>query len=250
MPQAPPVRPALAAAKADPWFRARPAAVPPGPAPARSVRAGVRRRIQTVGRNVIGPAQRLRQMRLRASSCGRARAPDGRAPAAGWALPRHPAAAPAGGRAAAARWRPQRCASQPSRRAASSASSNTRVSPGAESTASSRSSASSMAASSAITTNCGSAACRTLWLQAVRVIFQDQLHICMRQRLAQAFARRTGAGQQGDGRGRMGFTHGHGRSPAGRTRYASGPVPGTACPDTAGHRSRRRAGGACRRCAR
>ncbi|KAG1240529.1 hypothetical protein G6F68_017571 [Rhizopus microsporus] len=89
-----------------------------------------------------------------------------------------------------------------------------------------------------------------LRLQAVRVVFQHQLHIGVRQCLAQALTRRTRAGKQGDGRGRMGFTHGHGRSPAGRTRYASGPGPGKACPGSAGQRSRRRAGGACRRCAR
>ncbi len=82
------------------------------------------------------------------------------------------------------------------------------------------------------------------------IVFQHDLHVGMGQRLAQALTRRTRAGQQGYGRNRIEVTHGHGQSPASRTRCASGPAPGTACPGSAAHRFRRRAGGACRRCAR
>ncbi len=87
-------------------------------------------------------------------------------------------------------------------------------------------------------------------VQRARVFFQDQRAAGGEYRLAQAVAGHAGPRQQGHGPGGGAVTRGHGRSPAGRRRYASDPAPGTACRDSAARRSRMRAGGACRRCAR
>lgn len=93
----------------------------------------------------------------------------------------------------------------------------------------------------------GRAAAQGIRVKRIGVVFQHDVGARFMQRHAQALARLARARQQGDA---FGFTHGHGRFPAGRTRCASGPAPGTACPGNAARRCRKRAGGACRRYAR
>ena len=155
----------------------------------------------------------------------------------------------------AARCRAQRLASQPSRRAASSASSKITATAGSCSTLSKRDRLSSMAASSATSTTCGEASPRACCLQGVGIVLEHDFGTRFVKRQAQLLARGAGPGQQRDAlawlhRLQAGIIRGHGRSPAGRRRCASNPVPGTACPCSAARRSPWRAGDACRRYAR
>ncbi len=208
-----------------------------------------RRRVQAVSGDLVGPARCLVQVRLQRSSCG---AGGG----AGWpgascrlGSSSAPAATPADGHAAS---RPDDgpSAGPPShhdvrpvrpRRRPGSGPVRTTPFPGAQCVLNGRLQRNHHDLRSGVV--------QQLRLKAVRVVFQHQLHIRMRQCLAQALARRAGTASRATA-GAAWVSLTDTGDPQQVVRYASGPVPGTACPDNAGHRSRRRAGGACHRCAK
>ena len=89
-----------------------------------------------------------------------------------------------------------------------------------------------------------------LHVDRCRLVFQHDLRAGQCQGFAQTLARLPGPAQQGHWSSHSAIILGHGRSPAGHTRFASDPTLGKACPGTAARQSRRRAGDAFHRCAR
>ncbi len=182
-----------------------------------------RRRVQAVSGDLVGPARCLVQVRLQRFflRC-RWRWMARRQLQAGFFRPRQHLLM-------AMQLRPddgKRWASQPSRRAASSASSKTR-SAGADNTVSRRSQC---VLNGRLQHNHHDL---RSGVNTLKIFGSSSSTSCIRMRrcLAQALARRAGTGQQATAGAAWVSLTGHGRSPTGRTRYASGPVPGTACPE-------------------